>query len=68
VTTFVTGAYGVLGSWLVKALLDRGDEVVVLRRDDVQRSALVIEGTEARCVVVHGDLVAPGIADRAIGE
>jgi CDP-glucose 4,6-dehydratase len=67
-TALVTGAYGVLGSWLVKALLERGDDVVVLRRDDVQRAALVIEGTEARCAVVHGDLVDPGIVDRAIGE
>jgi CDP-glucose 4,6-dehydratase len=66
--TLVTGAYGVLGSWLVKALLARDEPVVVLRRDDVQRSALIIEGTEARCAVVHGDLVSPGIVDRAIGE
>ena len=31
---FVTGGYGLLGTWLVRALLDRGDTVVVLRRDD----------------------------------
>lgn len=68
VTSFVTGAYGMLGSWLVKALLERGDEVVVLRRDEDQRSALIIEGTEARCVVVHGDLNDPGVVERAIGE
>jgi CDP-glucose 4,6-dehydratase len=67
-TSFVTGAYGVLGSWLVKALLDRGDDVVVLKRDEVQRAALVIEGTEARCAVVHGDLIDPAVMDRAIGE
>src|SRR3954452_19809526 len=67
-TALVTGAYGMLGSWLVKALLDRGDEVVVLRRDDVQRSALIIEGTEARCAVVHGDITDALIVDRAIGE
>ena len=65
---FVTGAYGVLGSWLVKALLDRGDRVVVLKRDEVRRSALVVEGTEARCNVVHGDLVETGLIERAIGE
>jgi CDP-glucose 4,6-dehydratase len=67
-TSFVTGAYGVLGSWLVKALLDRGEHVVVLRRDDVRNSALVIEGTEQRCTVVHGDLTGPGVIERAIGE
>src|SRR3954451_15247126 len=57
-----------LGAWLVKALLDRGDEVVVLRRDDVQRSALIIEGTEARCAVGHGDITDALVVDRAIGE
>jgi CDP-glucose 4,6-dehydratase len=67
-TSFVTGAYGVLGSWLVKALLERGDSVVVLKRDEVQRAALVIEGTEQRCAVVRGDLTDPGVIDRAIGE
>jgi CDP-glucose 4,6-dehydratase len=67
-TAFVTGAYGVLGSWLVKALLDRGEEVVVLRRDDVPRSALIIEGTEGRCNVVRGDLTDAGVVERAIGE
>jgi CDP-glucose 4,6-dehydratase len=67
-TSFVTGAYGVLGSWLVKALLERGEQVVVLQRDDVRRSALVLEGTESRCAVVHGDLTDPGVVDRAIGE
>ena len=64
----VTGAYGMLGSWLVKALLERGHPVVVLKRDEVRRSALVIEGTEERCSVVHGDLVDPGVVERAIGE
>lgn len=66
--SLVTGAYGVLGSWLVKALLERGDEVVVLKRDEIQRSALVLEGTEQRCAVVHGDLTDAGVVDRAIGE
>lgn len=68
VTAFVTGAYGMLGSWLVKALLDRGERVVVLKRDEVQRSALELEGTERRCIVVHGDLLDAGVVDRAIGE
>src|SRR6476619_5326363 len=67
-TSFVTGAYGMLGSWLVKALLDRGESVVVLRRDDVPMSALVIEGTEARCSVVHGDVADAAVVDRALGE
>ena len=67
-TAFVTGAYGMLGSWLVKALLERGEDVVVLRRDDVPASALVLEGTEARCSVVHGDVADAAVVDRALGE
>ena len=34
---FVTGATGFLGGWLTKALLDRGDEVTALVRDEVPR-------------------------------
>ena len=34
-SVFVTGAYGLLGSWLVKALIERGARVTVLRRDSV---------------------------------
>jgi CDP-glucose 4,6-dehydratase len=67
-SVLVTGAYGMLGGWLVKALLQRGDRVTVLKRDDVPGSLLVLEGVEERCSVVHGDLVAPGLIDRAIAE
>lgn len=67
-SALVTGAYGMLGSWLVKALLERGDRVVVLRRDELRGSALELEGTEARCAVVHGDLLDAGLVDRALAE
>ncbi|HEX6391285.1 MAG TPA: NAD-dependent epimerase/dehydratase family protein [Solirubrobacteraceae bacterium] len=67
-TAFVTGAYGMLGAWIVKALLARDVRVVVLKRDDVAVSALALEGLESQCAVVHGDLVEPGVVERAIGE
>jgi CDP-glucose 4,6-dehydratase len=67
-SVLVTGAYGMLGSWLVKALLDRGDRVVALKRDEITTSPMQVEATEARCAVVHGDLVDPGVVERAIGE
>jgi len=67
-SVFVTGGYGLLGSWLVKALLDRGADVTVLRRDITARSALVLSGDEERCSVVTGDLCEPGLIERALGE
>ena len=65
---FVTGAYGLLGTWLVRALLDRGDGVVVLRRDEPAASALVLEGLEARCDVVPGDVRDAETIERALGD
>ena len=67
-SVFVTGAYGLLGSWLVRALLERGADVTVLRRDITNRSALVISGDESKCSVVTGDLCEPGLVERIIGE
>lgn len=67
-SVFVTGAYGMLGGWLVRALLDRGAHVTVLRRDDVRTSMLRLDGLESRCSVVQGDLVDAGLTERAIGE
>jgi CDP-glucose 4,6-dehydratase len=67
-SVFVTGGYGLLGSWLVKALLDRGARTTVLKRDAVAVSALALEGTEARVNVVHGDVCDAAMMDRALGE
>lgn len=65
---FVTGGYGLLGTWLVRALLDAGDHVTVLRRDRVPVSALVLEGLQDRCNVVDGDVLDATAMDRIIGE
>ena len=65
---FVTGAYGLVGSWLVKALLDRGARVTVLKRDIAAASALVLEGTEPLVNVVHGDLGDALVLERALNE
>jgi CDP-glucose 4,6-dehydratase len=67
-SVFVTGAYGLLGSWLVKALLERGARTTVLRRDAVAVSALALEGTEARVNVVVGDVCDAAVMERALGE
>jgi CDP-glucose 4,6-dehydratase len=67
-SAFVTGAYGLLGSWLTRALVARGDRVAVLRRDRAPRSALLLDGVEDAVDVVHGDLNEPGVVARALGE
>jgi CDP-glucose 4,6-dehydratase len=67
-SAFVTGAYGLLGSALVPALLDAGVEVTVLRRDSMPRSALVLLGIEERLNVVSGDVTDLSLVSRALGE
>jgi len=64
----VTGAYGLLGSWLVKALVEAGTIVTVVERDHVRGSALVAMGLEARVTVVRGDVADEGLVARAIAE
>jgi CDP-glucose 4,6-dehydratase len=67
-SVLVTGAYGLLGSWLVKALLEGGANVVVIRRDAQPRSALCRMGLEREVVVVHGDICADNLIARALAE
>jgi CDP-glucose 4,6-dehydratase len=67
-SVFVTGASGLLGSWLVRALVARGDRVVVLLRDRAPRSALALDGVAEALDAVHGDLNEPGLVSRALGE
>ena len=55
-SVLVTGAYGLIGSWLSAALLDLGARVTVLRRGARPESALVLDGAEGGCTVVDGDL------------
>ena len=43
-SVLVTGAYGLLGSWLVKGLLERGAHVCVIRRDRRVLTALASMG------------------------
>ena len=67
-SAFVTGAYGLLGSWLCRALLDGGARVAVLQRDVAAVSALALDGTEARCTVVRGDVRDVELIERILGE
>jgi CDP-glucose 4,6-dehydratase len=54
--TFVTGATGLVGSWLVRALLERGSHVIVLVRDADPQSELLRSGDLGRTTVVNGEV------------
>lgn len=53
---FVTGGTGLIGSWLVKRLLQAGARVVLLVKDVHPGSEIVRSGDIARCALVYGQL------------
>jgi CDP-glucose 4,6-dehydratase len=65
---FVTGATGLLGSWMVEELINRGAAVTALIRDHVPSSRLVSAGLLARISAVHGSLEDADLLLRAINE
>src|SRR6187401_904348 len=65
---FVTGATGIVGSWLVKRLLDQGAHVVTLVRDWDPQTELVRSGDIERTSVVNGRLEDYDTLERAINE
>jgi CDP-glucose 4,6-dehydratase len=65
---FVTGATGLLGGWLVKALLGEGAEIVALVRDRASRSVPIIEGVLSQIAIVPGDLESLPTLQQAIAE
>jgi CDP-glucose 4,6-dehydratase len=65
---FVTGATGLLGSWLVPELVQRGASVVALVRDGAPRSRLVRDGWLDRISTVQGSLTDDGLVRRTLAE
>jgi CDP-glucose 4,6-dehydratase len=65
---FVTGATGIVGSWLVKRLLEQGAYVVVLVRDWDPQSELIRSGDIRHASVVSGRLEDYPTLERAINE
>jgi CDP-glucose 4,6-dehydratase len=65
---FVTGATGIVGSWLVKRLLREGAYVVALVRDWDPQSELIRSGDIQRVSVVSGALEDYGALERAVNE
>jgi CDP-glucose 4,6-dehydratase len=64
----VTGATGLLGGWLVEALLERGAHVVGLVRDRIPRSRLVAERVIDRVDVAWGDVTDFLCVERVMAE
>ena len=57
-TYFITGAQGCIGSWIVKALIERGDTAVVFDRSDDSRrlSAIMSDEDLAKVRFITGDI------------
>lgn len=66
--TFVTGATGLLGGWLVRHLVDEGATVVCLIRDWVPDSLLLSEGYERHVRIVRGEIQDQAAMERILGE
>jgi CDP-glucose 4,6-dehydratase len=66
--TFVTGATGLLGGWLVRHLLQVGADIVCLVRDWVPQSELVQAQLVERVKVVRGDICDQVLLERILGE
>ncbi len=67
-TVFVTGATGLLGSWLVGSLVERNASVVALVRDWIPESGLLESGLLSKVKVVRGDLADADLLERIMGE
>src|SRR5262245_20789630 len=56
---FITGAAGCIGSWIVKALVERGDEVTIFDRSEDNRrlAAIIAPGDLERVRFIAGDII-----------
>ena len=66
--TFVTGATGLVGGWLVRRLLALEADVVCLVRDWIPQSEAVRAGLVERVKVVRGDVRDQALLERTLGE
>ena len=65
---FITGCTGLLGSWLTKALVERGANVTGLIRDQVPKSNLNWSGFNNKINTVRGDLNDYFLLERILNE
>lgn len=65
---FVTGASGLVGGWLVEALLAQKADVIVLLRDWVPGSRLIHAKLLEKTTIVRGDLSDAKLLERVLAE
>jgi CDP-glucose 4,6-dehydratase len=65
---FVTGATGLLGSWLVSELVEQGAHVTALVRDGVPFSLLYASGLDEKIFSVHGNVEDYATVERTLAE
>ncbi|MDF3033464.1 MAG: rfbG [Alphaproteobacteria bacterium] len=65
---FITGASGLVGGWLVEALLENRADVIVLLRDWVPGSRLLTSKLLEKVTIVRGDLTDPKNLERILAE
>jgi CDP-glucose 4,6-dehydratase len=65
---FVTGATGLVGTWLVRRLKEAKADIVCLARDWVPQSELVRSGLIEQVKVVRGDVCDRDLLERILGE
>src|SRR5262249_37466457 len=66
--TLVTGATGLVGAWVVRALVAADADLVCLVRDWVPQSELTRSGLLERIKIVHGDVRDQKLLERVLGE
>ena len=64
----VTGATGLVGGWVVRALLDHGADLITLVRDWVPESDLIGGDQVNQVTVVRGDVGEQALLERVLGE
>lgn len=64
----VTGATGLLGSWLTKRMLELEADVVCLVRDWIPESELMLSQSIGRVKVIRGDVRNEKLLERTLGE
>jgi len=66
--TLVTGATGLVGSWLTARLVDAGADVVCLVRDWIPQSEMIRSGVMESVKTVRGDVCDRDLLERTLGE